>query len=115
MQIIRFKDIEPDERPDGRTVRKLTSVNLGDNASSAALFYCEVPKSKFDNHYHSVSTEIIMFPEGGNIEINGKEYVMDKWDFVVLQPGDWHGFSGDGANAAHVAFKLPDVEDKCIR
>ena len=89
MKIVRYKEVPVDRRSDGRSVRKLASVELGKlEKTNAALYFCEVPESRFEGHYHSDSTEVIMFPEGGDITVNGEDYAMDKWDFVILEPGD---------------------------
>ena len=34
-------------------------------------------------HFHSKSEEIIMFPVGGEISVNGKDYKMNNWDFSI--------------------------------
>jgi len=112
MEIVHFKDIPGDERPDGRTVKKLLSHKFSKPIESIAIYICDVPKGQFGAHYHEEGGEVIMFPKGGKIEVNKKEYTLEPWDFVVLAPGDVHGFKGETQDTMHLAIKFQDVDDK---
>ena len=112
MKLVRYEEVKLDKRSDGRTVRKVLSHHFNQPMNSMALYLCEVPSGKFGEHFHSKSEEIIMFPVGGEISVNGKDYKMNNWDFVVLQPGDKHGFNGESEDIIHLAIKLPDSNDK---
>jgi quercetin dioxygenase-like cupin family protein len=112
MKLIRFKEVQKDGRPDGRIVRKLISHHFNKPVKSMAFYLCEVPGGKFGEHHHSEAEELIMFPNGGRITVNGKDIDMEDWDFVILAPGDKHGFSGECGNIIHLAMKFPDAEDK---
>jgi len=113
MKIIRKKEIKTEERPFGRTVQKLLSHKFKEPRDSMAMFLSFVPKGKLDKHYHSNTEEIIVFPQGGNIEINGNLYKMEPWDSVFLEPGDRHGFAGEGGeDVLEFAMRFPDNEDK---
>ena len=106
MKIIRTSEIKGDNRPDGRTVKTLLE------SPEMNLYLCQVPGSKFGSHYHSGSTEIIVFPQGGAITINGEDFVMEPWDMAVMDKGDIHGFSGNSNDIIHFAVKIPGVDDK---
>lgn len=112
MKLIRRKEIETEERAFGRTVQKLLSHKFIESRDSMALFLCFVPKGKLDTHYHEKTEEIIIFPQGGKIEVNGTLYDMEPWDFVLLEPGDKHGFSGEDKDVIHLAMRFPDNDDK---
>jgi len=112
MRLIRYKDAPTDNREDGRSVTTLISHAFKKPIGSFAFYLCKVPGGKFGAHHHSEAEEIIMFPIGGKITVNEEEYIMDKWDFVVLEPGDVHGSSSDSEDTIHLALKFPDVDDK---
>jgi quercetin dioxygenase-like cupin family protein len=113
MRLIRRAEVHCESRPDGRTVRKLLELDLGLDMSSAVIYLCEVPGGRFGAHYHSGSTEIIWFPNGGKIQVNEQTYEMEEWDAVLLAPGDVHGFDSDGGDdIVHFAIKLPATPDK---
>ncbi|MEA2037284.1 MAG: hypothetical protein U9O94_07260, partial [Nanoarchaeota archaeon] len=105
MKIVRRKDIEKQDRPYGRFVQKLLSYNFSKSRDSMALFLSYVPKGKLDTHHHAKTEEIILFPEGGKIEVNGELFSMEPWDLVVLEPGDKHGFSGEDKDVFHLAMR----------
>ena len=88
MKIVKAKDIKGDARPDGRLVKRLLDLD------DLTLYLCEVPQGKFGSHYHTSSTEIIVFPVGGRITINEQTFGMEPWDMAVMEAGDVHGFSG---------------------
>lgn len=106
MKIVRAKDIKGEARPDRRVVKRLLDFN------DLTLYLCEVPQGKFGSHYHTGSTEVIVFPVGGRITINGQTFDMEPWDIAVMEIGDIHGFSGDCEDILHFAIKFPGVEDK---
>lgn len=112
MKIVRRKEIEKQERPFGRFVQKLLSHKFIKPRGSMALFLSFVPKGKLDTHYHSKTEEIIIFPDGGKISVNGKLFIMNPWDLVLLEPGDRHGFNGEDKDVFHLAIRFPDNEDK---
>lgn len=114
MKIIRKKDIKEEQRPFGRTVQKLLGYKFAKPRDSMALFLSFVPKSRLDEHYHAETEEIIMYPEGGKIKVNGNLYDMDPWDFVVLEPGDVHGFEGEYKDVFVLAMRFPDNTDKVL-
>jgi len=112
MKIIRRKDCLTEERAFGRTVQKLLGHKFTGEKDSMAMFLSFVPKGKLDPHYHERTEEIIIFPQGGKIEVNDKLYEMEPWDFVLLEPGDKHGFTGEDKDVLLLALRFPDNEDK---
>ncbi len=112
MKIIRKEEVPTTNRPYGRTIQKLLSHKFANPVDSMAMFMCFVPKGKLDPHYHAETEEIIMFPQGGKIKINDETHEMNPWDFVLLEPGDKHGFTGEDKDVIHLAMRFPDNEDK---
>ena len=113
MKLIRKNETKPDVRPDGRIVRKMIELKMKETVSTAVFYLNDVPNGNFGKHYHSNSTEIIWFPRGGKIEVNGKIYRMDEWDGVILESGDVHSYDkGDCKDVIHFAAKFPADEDK---
>jgi len=112
MKIIRKNEIETEDRLFGRTVQKLLSHKFKEKKDSMALFLCFVPKGKLDKHYHIKTEEIIIFPEGGKIEVNKRLFDMNPWDLILLEPGDIHGFTEDDKDVLQLALRFPDGNDK---
>lgn len=112
MKLIKRSEIEVNQRPFGRSVQKLLAHKFSKPQESLAMFLSFMPKCQLDYHYHEQTEEIIMFPEGGKIEVNGKLYEMQPWDGVLLQPGDIHGFEGEDKDVYCLALRFPDNGDK---
>lgn len=113
MKIIRKKESDISVRDDGRKVSKLYELNFETPTSSMVFYHCEVPLGKFTEHYHQKSTEVIFFPLGGKMEINGDIYEFNSWDGVLLEPGDTHGYDGiDCDDIVHFAIRTPSLNDK---
>ena len=113
MKHLKKNDYQSDVRADGRTVRKMMELNVSEPVSSMVFYLNDVPNGNFGKHYHSKSTEIIWFPNGGKIEVNGEIYIMGNWDGMLLEPGDAHSYNkGDCNNVIHFAVKFPADNDK---
>lgn len=113
MKIIRASGITEEERPFGRTVKKLFEYLFPKEASSIVLYLNNLPDGRFDPHYHSKSFEIVIFPKGGMIEVNGSVFNLGVWDLVFLEPGDVHGYTKlDCGNVLHLAIKIQADDDK---
>ena len=113
MKLIRASQIKGEKRADGRTVKKLLELAFDEPIDSMVIYLCEVPSGKFEKHYHSECQEIICFPNGGKITVNGETYQMESWDMVLLDVGDVHGYEGDECpDILHLAIKLPNRDDK---
>lgn len=113
MKILRRENIEKQNRSDGRTVQKFLSHEFSVPIEKMALYLCDVPGGKFDDHYHTDATEVICFPQGGKITINETTYDMSEWDMVVLEPGDVHGYDGESCDdILHLAVKMPNSDYK---
>jgi quercetin dioxygenase-like cupin family protein len=112
MKIIKRSEVENQNRPMGRIVQKIFSHKFIKPASSMAMFLSFMPQSKLDFHYHKETEEILVFPNGGKIEVNDKLYSLEPWDTVLIEPGDVHGFSGSDKDVYCLAMRFPDNEDK---
>ncbi len=113
MKIIRKSLANSKSRSDGRTVTTLSEISLNHNISSLVLYHCDVPNGKFTAHLHKESHEIILFPVGGKMIVNGNKYEFGAWDGVFLEPGDIHGYDHDDCNdIVHLAIRMPNIVDK---
>lgn len=112
MKIIKFSEGEKFERPYGRVSRVLLEHKFKTPVESIIFYHSDLPNGKFDDHYHSESEEIIWFPEGGKITVEGETIQMEPWDGVLLQPGEQHGYSGESVKTIHLAVKMPASNDK---
>lgn len=112
MKIVRKMEALVEKRSDGRTVRKLLEHSFQKPVDSIAVYLCDVPGSQFGKHYHAKSEEFIIFPVGGKITVNGKDYNMEPWDLVVLMPGDVHSYERKDRDIIHLAVRCPDIDDK---
>lgn len=108
MKIIKRKEIESIERPFGRVLQKLLGHKFVKPRDSMAMFLSFVPKGKLDMHYHENSEELILFPQGGKIEVNNKLYTMEPWDSVFLDSGDVHGLNIEDKDVLLLALRFPD-------
>ncbi|MCK5305924.1 MAG: hypothetical protein KAJ66_02215 [Candidatus Omnitrophica bacterium] len=116
MKIIRSNSIKPSKRPLGRRVKKMLELKLKPPVDSMAIYLNFLPQGKLDKHYHSKSQEIICFPQGGRISVNGRRYKMNIWDMVLLDIGDVHCCERKGKSTLHFVIKVPNIKDKkCIK
>lgn len=112
MKIIRNQEVKKELRPYGRTVKRLLSHSFKTPVHGIVVFLCKLPDGRFDKHYHSKSSEIIIYPKGGQIRVNNRLYNMKEWDLVLLDPGDVHSCDVAGKSAIQLAIKLSDKDDK---
>lgn len=115
MKIIRAADVKPYERPHERMVRQLVQIDFPRAMTSMACFLGYAPRGHLDEHYHRDSIELIFFPMGGRIRVNGEHHEMNEWDVVILEAGDVHGYepeAGQERAAVHFAIKLPSDPDR---
>lgn len=112
MKIIRFNEVEVQARPDGRTVRKLINHELGREFSSYQMLYVVHPANFREAlHCHERSYEIFRFLDRANYWVNGKDYVFDEKDMVVLEPGDVHGATPIGNEVRIEVYQVPAITD----
>lgn len=114
MEIIKFSEGKKFTRPFGRETRILLEHKFDKPIDSIIFYHSSLENGKFDEHYHSESEEIIWFPEGGEITVEGETYKMEPWDGVLLQPGEKHGYSANCGKIIHLAVKMPASDDKVV-
>jgi len=113
MILIRGIKSEILNRPYGRRTRKLFEYSFPSPVSSIVLFHSLLPQGRFDEHYHTGSHELILFPKGGKITVNGVDHSLREWEGVLLEPGDSHGYNKEDQNdIVHLAIKMPADHDK---
>jgi quercetin dioxygenase-like cupin family protein len=113
MKLIRAAEVPVEERAFGRTVQKVLDLKLCQSFDSMVIYLGRSPQGRLDTHHHSESHEIIFFPQGGFLTVNGSPYEFAAWDGVLLEPGDSHGNeSGENHNTIHLAIKVPGHNDK---
>lgn len=112
MKIIRADKIKGERKPFGRITKKLLEHKFREPISDIVFYLSSMPTGKLDKHYHAESEEIICFPKGGKINVNGRLYEMREWDMVLLDIGDVHSCEEECGDVIHFAIKMPNVEDK---
>jgi quercetin dioxygenase-like cupin family protein len=113
VKLLRHAEAPSDRRADGRVVRTLLSQHFTQPLDSIVFYLVTVPGGRFEEHYHTHAQEVIWFPQGGGISVNGETYEMAPWDGVFLEPGDRHAYTGpELPNVIHLAVKMPDADDK---
>lgn len=113
MKIFRLKDKQEEDRKYGRKVRKVIEFSFSEPVSDFVAYYVESPNGMVDGHYHTDSEELIVFPIGGQLRINGELILFDAWDSVMLHKGDIHELEEDtGRETIHFALKFPGCSDK---
>lgn len=112
MKIIHASEVSNEKKPYGRETKALFEHVFNKPAESIVFYLSSLPTGQFDEHYHSESEEIIWFPEGGEINVEGTNYRMGPWDAVFLESGERHGFKGNCGKTVHFAVKIPASKDK---
>lgn len=112
MKVVRTKDIQSEARPMGRTVRTLLKLT---NLDECTIYFGESEKGRIDQHFHEHGQELIFFPVGGFLEINGDIIEFESWDAVLLEPGDVHGnLDCPEMQTIHLAIKFSHETDKVV-
>ena len=112
MRIIRFNEIEKQDRSDGRTVRKLLQKELGMQASSLQILYVTHPPNlKEELHSHNNSYEALYFLDKAKYRINDKDYDIKQGDLVLFEPGDIHGAIPINNEVRLLVFQTPAIID----
>ena len=116
MKLIKREEIPIEIRNDERKVQKLLSHNFIAPRDSMVLFLSYAHHGNIDYHYHEKTEEIIIFPEGGKIEVNGQLYNIKPLDAILIAPYEVHGFKAEqGAEYKDIyifAMRFPDNDDK---
>lgn len=113
MEILTLENNPKYDREYQRKVYKLFSQKFNDG--NIGIYLGVAPTGHLEEHFHAKSNEIIFFPIGGSLKINGTIYKFGKWDGVLLHPGDIHGWPIKGNEVVqHLAIKFPDIDDRVI-
>lgn len=111
MEILKLDDLPNYSREFERKVYKLFTERT--NNQNIGIYLGIAPTGHLEKHMHTKSSEIIFFPIGGSLEINGIVYEFGAWDGVRLDPGDIHGWPFKGKKPIHhLAIKFPDIDDR---
>lgn len=112
MKLIRFTEVEIQERPDGRTVRNIIQKELGMDVSSLQMLYVTHPSGlKERQHSHDNSCEILYFLDKARYKINGQDYLLNENDVVLFEPGDIHGAIPIDNETRIIVFQNPIISD----
>ena len=112
MKIVKKSESRILNRPFERKTYKLLSHKFSKPIESIVFYLSLLPTGRFDKHHHINSDELIFFPNGGKMRVNGELYNLDSWDAILLEPGDEHGLDIIDKDTVHLAIKMPDVDDK---
>ncbi|MEA2037285.1 MAG: cupin domain-containing protein [Nanoarchaeota archaeon] len=112
MRVVRYDDIEPDKRSDGREIYSLINYKLIEGEGK--FFRVKIPKGCIEKeHYHKGSEEIFIFLTPGSIIINQEEYDFKEGDIVVLEKNDRHKIVAK-EEMEIIGLKVPDIDDKVV-
>ena len=115
MKIFSLEESDNYKRTDGRQVHVLLKEKLGKSYDGITLFFSKGPAGHLSRHCHNNTHEIIVFPNGGCLEVNKIMYNFNEWDCVLLEPGDIHGYDGESIGPTlHFAILLTDKNDRKI-
>ncbi len=110
MKIIRRKNLEVQNRPDGRTVTRILQQELKEKFSSIQILYVTHPPNlKEDLHSHNYSYEALYFLDRAKYRINSKDYDIEKGDLVLFEPGDIHGAIPINNEVRLLVFQAPAI------
>ena len=113
MKRLRRAEAPSESRPDGRQVTTLFATAFERPLDSIRFLLVDLPDGRFPGHYHAASHELILFPAGGAITVNGETLAMAPWDGVLLEPGDVHSYIGEGAGPViQLAVQMPPLDDR---
>lgn len=113
MKIIRASEKEWEKKPVGRRTKELFSHHFPKSVDSIAVYISYLSTGRLDTHYHTDSSEIIIFPKGGKITVNDVTYELNEWDAVLLEARETHGYNRDNCgDIIQLAIKFPAIKDK---
>ena len=112
MKLIRFRDVDKQTRPDGRTVINFIKKDLGMDISSLQFLFVTHPANLKENlHSHEKSFEILYFFDKANYSINGEDYELDEGDLLIFEPGDIHGAIPIDNEVKLLVIQAPAITD----
>ena len=111
MKIIKFNELEPIHRDDGRDIYSLTEHEISGNAK---FFRVKIPAGTLEKeHYHENSDEIFIFLGNCKVTINSEEHNIQSGDLVILEKNDKHMLEAV-EDTELIGIKVPDINDKVI-
>lgn len=111
MKIIKFNELEPVHREDGRDIYSLTEHEISGNAK---FFRVKIPAGTLEKeHYHKNSDEIFIFLGNCKVTINSEEHNIKSGDLVILEKNDKHMLEAI-EDTELIGIKVPDINDKVI-
>lgn len=112
MKLIKYHEIEKQERNDGRTVRRLLKEKLGMEFDELQiLFVTHPPNLKEALHSHQKSFEILYFLDKAKYKINNIDFEINEGDIIVFEPKDVHGAIPVPHQVRLVVIQTPAITD----
>lgn len=112
MKIVRYNEVKPEERPDGRKVYSFIKYALSSGESK--FFRVKIPKGTIEKeHLHKESNEIFIFLKSGQMIINKKLYDFKEGDIIILEKNEKHKIIAQ-EDMELFGIKIPDLNDKVV-
>ncbi|MBR8741082.1 cupin domain-containing protein [Nocardiopsis sp. MG754419] len=110
MHVIRRSELEPDLRPDGRTVLSLLDLPVDLPVDRTGILYVEHPAGFTEQrHYHQHLYEVFYFLDGADYRVGDAVVQLAAGDLLVLEPNDAHGALPVPHRVRLIVFHLPKV------
>jgi quercetin dioxygenase-like cupin family protein len=110
MQVIRRSELNPDLRPDGRTVLPLLDLPVGLSVDRAAILHVVHPADFTEQrHYHQHLYEVFYFLDSADYWVNDTVVRLASGDVLVLEPNDVHGALPVPHPVQLIVYHLPKV------
>lgn len=113
MKIIRYCDVKPERRLDGRSIYNLTDYTFSSNISSK-FFRVKIPKGTIEKeHLHTDSDEIFIFLKPGQIVVNNETCNFEEGDIIILEKNERHKIIAE-IEMELMGIKSPNINDKIV-
>jgi len=113
MKIIRYCDIKPEKRLDGRSIYTFIEHTFSSNTKSK-FFRVKIPKGTIEEeHLHTGSDEIFIFLKPGKIIVNSETYNFEEGDIIILEKNERHKILAE-TEMELMGIKSPNINDKII-
>ena len=113
MKIVKYNNIEPEKRSDGRIIHTLINHTFVGGRDSK-FFRVKIPAGTIEKeHMHTDSEEIFIFLRPGQIIVNSQAYDLDEGDLIFLEKSEKHKIIAT-TDMELLGIKNPNLDDKII-
>jgi len=113
MEIIRRREINDVDRG-GYIIKRLFTKEFETPPEDVGFYETTIPKGGIcREQWHNKSYEAVYFLTPGLARIDGKEYVLEKGDLVIVDPAEKHEWCALDQDLVVLAMRFPHLlEDK---